>query len=243
MKNYNPLSKEKLNEKLNLRIDKALEKKSAAEKPRDYLGVSTLSHECPRFIFLSQDNKQSFAGKTLRRFALGHLEDDTTIQWLKAAGFRVKAIKKDGSQYGFSILDGKIAGHVDGIITSGVMKLPYPLLFEHKIMKSTYYKKLVKEGLQLSNPSYYAQVQWYMHHSNSYYKEPLKQCLFVVKNTDTSELYFELIKYDAYEMQQQIDKTSVVLKAKSHKELAPAALSAKHPPCCYCPHKLNCYGK
>ncbi|MCP4355640.1 MAG: hypothetical protein GY793_08455 [Proteobacteria bacterium] len=243
MRNFNPLSKEKLNEKINARIDKALVKKQLAEKPRDYLGASLLSHECPRYIFLENKGTTSFPGKILRRFELGHLEEDTTVDWLRKAGFRIKNIKKDGSQFGFSILDGKIKGHVDGIITSGVMRLPYPLLFEHKIMKSTYFKKLAKNGLQLSNPNYYAQVQWYMHYSDQYYKQPLRRCLFVVKNTDTSELYCEIIEYSAMEMQQQVDKAAMILKAESYDELKPAALSKFHPPCVYCPHKQKCFGE
>lgn len=111
---------------INLLIDGALTKQR--QEPRNYLGASRLGVSCSRalqfeYTNTAKDEGQNFTGKILRIFEAGHVFEELAIKWLRQAGFDLITEKKDGSQFGFSALNGKIKGHIDGVIVSNVIRL------------------------------------------------------------------------------------------------------------------------
>lgn len=51
------------------------------------------------------------------------------VAWLRDAGFDLRTRKADGEQFGFSVADGRLQGHVDGVIVAGPEGFAYPALY------------------------------------------------------------------------------------------------------------------
>ena len=116
-----------------------------------------------------KDEDQSFTGKTLRIFQAGHVFEELAIKWLRQAGFDLVTEKKDGSQFGFSALNGKIKGHVDGVIIDAPEKLnlTFPMLWECKSLNNKSFNDTAKKGLAVSKPIYAAQIAIYQAYMES----------------------------------------------------------------------------
>ena len=70
---------------------------------------------------------------------------------------------QDGRQFGFTTAGGRLRGHIDGVIVAGPdIGVRWPALWEHKALNAKSWADLVKRGLRLSKPIYFAQVQLYM---------------------------------------------------------------------------------
>ncbi|MDR2067502.1 MAG: hypothetical protein LBP41_00750 [Holosporaceae bacterium] len=185
---------------------------------RDYLGASIVGDECLRKIQLQYlQHDADFSAQALRNFAVGHALEPVVAQWLRIAGFHLRVQNNDGKQFGFRIADGRIAGHVDGIICNGPDFCKYPCLWECKTMNDKRWKDATKRGLLVSKPLYYAQVQMYM----AYMKLDENPCLFTAFNKDTSELYFELIPFDPETAQRYSDRAALILQASENNETLP----------------------
>jgi hypothetical protein len=145
--------------------------------------------------------------------------EDLIIQWLRIAGFDLKTRNENGEQFGFSVADGKFAGHVDGIILSFPEEFPDKqegsTLLEIKTMNNKSWNDTQKRGVLVSKPVYYSQVQLYMAYMN------LDRCLFIALNKDTSDLYFEIIPFDPGMAQKYSDRAVQIIKATENNELLP----------------------
>jgi len=234
-----PSSSEALSGKINALIDAALEAENAAQERRTYLGASRIGVECERrlgFEYHGHDG-EPFPGKAIRRFRLGHLHEDETVRWLRLAGFDVRTHTADGKQWGFSLADGRFAGHTDGIIAGGpnVRGLVYPCQWEHKIMKASSWAGTVKNGVRKAHPEYWAQCQIYMRQFG------LEFALFTALNTDTSELLFEVIDYDADAAERLIEKAARIIESASPMELPRVASVETDYRCRFCPFSGQCW--
>ena len=222
-----------LSDQLNALIDKALQEQNANRPVRDYLGASEIGQECERRLAYSYHNypREEFPGRALRRFRLGHIHEDETVAWLNAAGFTIKH-----SQAGFSLAGGRFKGHIDGIAAlGGPLGLPYPLLFEHKIMKASIWRAYVKHGVRKEHPTYFGQVQTYMR------QFALGHTLFMGLNSDTSELHAELVSYDTVYAEQQIEKAARILASKDPRELPRISSVSTDFKCKWCPFAAPCW--
>jgi len=76
-------------------------------------------------------------------------------------GFDLRTRKSDGEQFGFSVADGRLQGHVDGVIVAGPEGFAYPALWECKCLGNKSWSDLEKKGLAISKPIYAAQVAIY----------------------------------------------------------------------------------
>ena len=245
MMDFTPTAAETMNQAINAAIDKALEAESAAQVPRDYLGGSRLGVECLRALGYEWRDQQAkkpkgFPGRALRRFRMGHLHEDETVAWLRKAGFDVRTHDESGHQFGFAVAfeNGvpRIKGHIDGAILSGPVALPYPLLWEHKIMNASNWSAFKKDGCAKSKPVYYGQVQTYMP-----YMELENGCLFTALNTDTSDLWFEFIKYDQKVATDMVARGAEVICARSPEELVRIGRDSTDFKCKFCDHKEECW--
>lgn len=166
-------------------IDHAITEKARSEKPRTYLGASSIGEECHRKLWYSFHKPKPILDPRINRiFRLGNLIEDEIIALLREAGFTVYTEDENGEQFGF--IDGPVAGHIDGVIL-GLPESTKPHLLELKSAKDKSWKEFVKKGYA-KDPKYMAQVQIYMRKMN------LENALVIVYNKDTSELYLERIK-------------------------------------------------
>tara|TARA_R110000851_G_scaffold111570_2_gene235096 strand:+ start:2367 stop:3086 length:720 start_codon:yes stop_codon:yes gene_type:complete len=154
---------------------KAIEAKQSREK-RDYLGASLIGNPCPRQIWYQYNGfpQKPFKAETLMNFDDGHRTEDLTAERLRMVdGIELRTHMDDGSQFGFTALDGKFKGHADGFIR-GLKQSPKAWhVWEAKCsgekkwkeFKSLKAKHGEKNTLKHWNENYYAQAQLYMHYS------------------------------------------------------------------------------
>ena len=211
--------------RINEILDSKMQERYASQEQRNYLGASMLGDECLRKVQLQYlGNKAPVSAQTLRTFDIGHCLEDLVAEWLRIAGFALKTRNENGEQFGFSIADGMLQGHVDGII-SGIPEelkesgLRPQTLWENKSLNSKSWNDTAKRGLLVTKPLYFAQIQLYMAYLN------LEQCLFTALNKDTSELYFELILLDSEAAQRYSDRAVQIIKASESNELLPCISS------------------
>ena len=207
-------------QRLNNIVDsKILEQYNTQEK-RSYLGASSIGDECIRKVQLQYMQKdQKVSAKQIRTFDIGHCLEDLIIKWLRIAGFNLKTRNENGDQFGFSVADGKFAGHVDGLIYGFPEEFPDKptgvCLLEIKTMNNKSWNDTQKRGVLVSKPVYYSQIQLYMAYLE------LDKCLFVALNKDTSDLYFEIIPFDPGMAQKYSDRAVQIIKATENNELLP----------------------
>ena len=173
----------------------------------------------------------------LRIFDAGHEFEDLSIRWLRAAGFDLRDKGQDGRQFGFSIAGGTIRGHIDGVIVAGPdVGISWPALFENKSLSAKSWADLVKRGVELSKPIYYAQLQIYMAYMD------LASALFTAVNKDTQALYHENIGFDPKTAQALSDKAVDIIRAAQAGELPPRiAASPDFYLCRWCAYAKRCW--
>tara|TARA_B100000683_G_scaffold176279_1_gene169776 strand:- start:290 stop:1042 length:753 start_codon:yes stop_codon:yes gene_type:complete len=224
-------------------INKSIVKNYYKKEQRKYIGASSLGDECARKIqyrFMGQDpdHDKSFGAQTLRIFEFGHSIESMKSKWIIDAGFDLKTEDKNGNQFGFSVLDGKIKGHVDGIIYGGPIDLKYPLLWECKSANDRKFKEFVRSGLRKTNPVYAAQVALYQ----AYMELHENPALFTVMNKNTCEVYYELVPFNQTLAQQTSDKAVEIIKATEASEMMPKVASNKdYFGCKYCDFTKTCW--
>jgi hypothetical protein len=202
-------------------IDAALVATNGEQTPRDYLGGSRVGEPCSRklvyeYAHVPKDAGKEFDGRILRIFSAGHAFEALTVDWLRMAGFDIRIQRRDGEQFGFSVADGRLRGHIDGVILGGpVAGVRWPALWEHKALNAKSWSDLVKRGLQSSKPVYWGQVQLYMAYME------LAQALFTAMNKDTQELYHEVVSFNPAEAQALSDKAVGIIRAAEAGDLPP----------------------
>lgn len=229
-----------LSSAINAAIDAAIAARTAAEPKRDYLGASRIGHGCERRLAYEYHKVKGepFTGRSIRRFRMGHICEPETADWMRLAGFLLETHDIAGEQMGFMYLDGDYGGHIDGTIYRSPVDLgvPMPLLWEHKIMRASAWRRCVANGVRREQFTYFAQAQVYMDNMS------LDNCLFTTLNSDTSELHFELIPLNQGIADILGEKANRILEAKTPEELPRAAHVQTDMICRFCPFKARCWG-
>ena len=248
--NHKPSFADRINEA----VDGALTADQATRTPRDYLGGSRLGHACERALQFEltatpKDDGKDFSGQSLRIFAIGHVLEDLAVVWLRQAGFDLftrKGNRPDGGQFGFSVVGGRIRGHVDGIIAAGPegFGLAVPALWECKTMNAKNWRTCVKDGVTKSKPVYAAQIAVYQAYmETSVPGISAAPALFTAINKDTAELHHELVLFDADLAQRMSDRGVRILQATDAGELLPRiATTSDFFECRFCPWSERCWG-
>jgi hypothetical protein len=243
----------KLNERIAALIDAALTLERQTEVPRNYLGASRLGVACERALQFEYtktpvDDGRDFSGRLLRIFEVGHTLEDLAIRWLRQAGFDLYTRKAQGGQFGFSVADGRIRGHVDGILNAGPVDLValgmgYPAIWEFKTMNDKSWRDTVKHGVAKSKPVYAAQVAIYQAYMEaSVPGVSSNPALFTAINKDTQELLFELLPFDGGLAQRMSDRGVRVITATSAGEvLARHTTTPTHLECKFCAWQDRCW--
>ncbi len=184
--NHGSNKKQTVGEVINNLIDNWLTAENAKQAPRSYVSTSGIGRNCLRQIqydYLAVPKDKLFDGPTLRRFQSGHKGEIVMAEWLRGAGFDLRTERADGKQYGFSVVDGRFSGHIDGVLLSCDHPVPmqFPALWESKELGAKVWNAVVKAGkLAISKPVYAAQVALYQA-----YMDLPNPALFTARNRDT----------------------------------------------------------
>ena len=225
-------------------IDQALEQQNSVQAPRRYLGASRLGVACERALQYEYTNKivdhgRHAHGRLLRIFRRGHIVEDCMVEWLREAGFDLRTRQDDGEQFGFSVADGRLQGHIDGVIVGGPDGFEYPALWENKCLGSKSWRDLQKYKLAVSKPVYAAQLALYQ----AYLDLHEHPALFTAVNADTMEIYVELVPFDAALAQRMSDRAVRVIEAtEAGEELPRAFYDSAHTECRMCSWQDRCWG-
>lgn len=227
-------------------VDVGMQRVRAAQRKRAYLGASRLGAACERALQYEHadapvDHGRDTGGRMLRIFERGHVVEDCMVAWLRAAGFDLRTRKANGEQFGFSALDGRLQGHVDGVIVAGPdlgQGFGYPALWENKCLGVKSWRDLEKHRLAVAKPVYAAQVALYQ----AYLELHEHPALFTAVNADTMEIYAEFVPFDARLAQRMSDRAVKVITATEAGELLPRSFSEPtHFECRMCPWQDRCW--
>ena len=224
-------------------VDNAIVAGESKRERRAYIGASSIGDECQRkiqyrYLNYSVDPDKEFTARTLRIFQFGHEIEDYAAKWLKDANFDLRTEDKDGSQFGFSIADGEIRGHIDGVICSGPVNMSYPSLWECKSANDNKFKAFVKHGVAKANSVYATQIALYQTYMDLY-ENP---ALFTVVNKNTSEIYYELVPYNKRLAQEASDRAVNILTAAKAGDILPRIAQSKDFFLCkWCEFKQSCW--
>ena len=158
--------------------------------------------------------------------------------WLRAAGFDLRTRKANGEQFGFSVADGRLQGHVDGVIVGGPEGFAYPALWETSASASKSWRDLEKNRLAVAKPVYAAQVALYQ----AYLELHEHPALFTALNADTMEIYAEWCRSTPALAQRMSDRAAKVITATEAGELLPRAfIDPAHFECRMCAWQDRCW--
>lgn len=224
-------------------VDDAILRNEQKRERRKYLGASSIGDECARKIqyrYLNYpiDEDKGFSARTLRIFQFGHEIEDYAAKWLRDAGFDLRTEDKQGEQFGFSIADDQIKGHIDGVICDGPVAMGYPSLWENKSANDNKFKAFVRHGVAKANPTYATQIALYQ----TYMELTEQPALFTVVNKNTSEVYYELVPYNQALAQTASDKAVNILTASKAGDILPRVAQSKDFFLCkFCEYRETCW--
>lgn len=228
---------------LTVLVDAGMQQARAQQPVRQYLGASRLGAACERALQFEYaqapvDPGRETTGRLLRIFERGHVMEDCLVAWLRAAGFDLRTRQVDGEQFGFSVLDGRLQGHVDGVIVGGPAGFAYPALWEAKCLGAKSWRELEKHHLAVAKPVYAGQVALYQ----AYLELHTHPALFTALNADTMDLYAERVPFDAALAQRLSDRAVRVITATEAGELLPRGfIESTHFECRMCTWQDRCW--
>lgn len=171
---------------------------------RSHLGASVIGGQCERATFYSfrwasaikvrgkKGEDPAAAESRMRRlWNRGHLEEGRFIAILLTAGIAVYQQDHNGNQYRITALGGHFSGSGDGVVV-GIPDLPAGVmaLLELKTHSEDSFEKLSTDGVQLSKPEHYWQMQTYMHHMG------LEYAIYLAVNKNNDALWAEVVVYN-----------------------------------------------
>lgn len=213
--------------------------RTLSSPPRQYLGGSRLGEECARKLqYEYLGGSLTMTAKLHNIFAAGHASEAAVAQLLKAI-FDLRTEKANGRQFGFETAQGRIKGHIDGVICGGPEEYgPYPYLWEAKAVGGKYFTALVKNGVRAERPVYAGQIATYQ----AYMQLTDNPALFSVANRDTGEIHFERVPFDPKLAQECTDRGVQVLQAVDAGETLPRPYaSSDFYKCKFCDFREACW--
>jgi hypothetical protein len=224
-------------------VDAGMQQARSRQEVRRYLGASRLGVSCERalqyeFAQAPVDCGREIQGRILRIFERGHVNEECVVGWLRGAGFDLRTHKADGEQFGFSVADGRLQGHIDGVFVAGPKGFAYPALWETKCLGAKSWRDLHKNRLAVSKPVYAAQIAVYQ----AYLELFDHPAIFTAVNADTMEIYAELVPFDAALAQRMSDRAVRVITATEAGELLPRSFAdSSHFECKFCAWQERCW--
>lgn len=222
-----------------------------AEKPRKYLGASVIGKDCERMIqfkiLRTPKTNDEMSGRALTIFRVGHVLEDVMAEMFNRSGYTLHVLV-DGTnkQHGWSALDDRFKGHVDGIFSAVPGKFgmfSVPAIWECKTLNNRNFRMIQRKGLKgfdipwMGGRTYFKQVQL-----NMFCMRLHNPTVFTAMNKDTQELYHELIPFDPAMGRNLFDKAKRILQYCDAGEWLPrVAKASTSEKCKYCDWKTQCW--
>lgn len=224
---------------INEAIDAAVCEKANREPAREYLGASSIGHECLRKVQWDwRRPKRPTQSRTHRVFWRGHTFEKYVAEQFVISGFD---LRRGEPESGFIQADGRFRGHCDGIFRGGpaIEGIGYPCLWEMKALGEKSWNQIEKHGLKKPKPEYFAQVQLYM----AYLGLTEHPAIFTALNVENGELLHLTIPFDPSEAQSASDRAVLVLRADAAGETLPRITDDQDDfRCRFCSHRGECWG-
>lgn len=213
----------------------------AANEQRDgkTIPASQLAEECARklwFDFRWTTPHEQINGRTLRLFATGNIEEERWIEDLRRIGCEVVSHEDNGRQIRVELCDGHVGGYLDSEIL-GLPEAPRTWhVGEMKSHNAKSFARLKKDGVRISHPLHYGQMQTYCHARGR------DRWIYLAVCKDTDELYAERGNYDAECAIRMLARAERIIAdneppAKLHEDpeakMAFACRWCKHRPVCH----------
>ena len=217
-----------------------------AEKPRGYLGASSIGKACSRALWYGfrLSKQPSFDGRMYRLLQSGHLQEPRVVADLRAIGCTVYDLDPaTGKQWSFSepSTGHHLKGNADSVVL-GVPQAPKAAhILEVKTSGTKAFAELKKVSVELAKPEHFAQMQIYMHWTIARYGEDgCRRALYVCVNKDTDEIYTERLEYSKATAQAIVDKANAIIQAQE----PPQRLSndPSYYICKWCDYSAMCHG-
>lgn len=208
---------------------------------RPHLGASMGGDPCLRKLWYSfrWSKMVIHEGRMQRLFQRGHREEVYFAEDLSSVGIRVITTDENGKQYRMVCPDNKhVGGSGDGFgeVTTdkfeGLKKGEW-VLVEMKTHNEKSFKLLKKDGVQVSKPLHYSQMQVYMRWSG------LTKALYIAVNKNSDELYVELIDYNQEEAEHV--ESRMISVVNSHEPPAKLHQDPSRFECKYCDFNDTCH--
>ena len=200
-------------DKLALKIESMTERKEA---PRGYLGASSLGKKCSRELWYNfrWAAEPQFPARVLRIFERGNREEKVFEKLLVDAGIQYwPHDPATGDQYLVTFANKHVGGHSDGQGT-GLPDLDPNILFlgEFKTHNDKSFKDVVKNGVRVSKPVHYTQMQLYMS------RLEIEWGLYGAVNKNDDDLYWELVARDEAHAEYHIQRADMIIDATTPPE-------------------------
>lgn len=179
------------------------------DKPRHYIGASSVGHECMRHLYYGYHNLKGsdWSSKQKRTFEIGHRLESMVMDYIEQAGFKVIRPENDSPGIYCEDIENKFfRGHLDGILH---LTDTHQVILEIKTASKDEYKKFINDGLLSWKPGYYSQLQSYMGMTG------LKRSLIVVICKDNAEWQCEWVDYDDIHFNELRAKAKMIIEADS----------------------------
>lgn len=116
--------------------------------------------------------------------------------------------------------------------------MDYPSLWECKSANDSKFKGFVRHGVAKANPTYATQIALYQ----TYMDLSENPALFTVVNKNTSEIYYELVPYNAKLAQEASDRAVDILTAAKAGDILPRIAQSKDFFLCkWCEFRETCW--
>lgn len=199
---------------------------------RDYIGASLIGHECLRKIWYEYQGqeKEMIDSRIQRTWEIGKTLEFYVVQLLRDTGLAIETPNEQNNYLEFCDKEHPwFKGHLDA-------KLLDPLaIIEIKTTNNINFNTYKNKGLRYWNKQYYAQIQTYMGFTS------IPQAYLIALNKDTSELWDELVPFDAQFYKNVIkEKAQLIYNAK----VAPPKIngSPSFYICKMCQFRKGCHG-
>ncbi len=178
---------------------------------RDHLGASLIGKDCERALWhdFRWTTRGRFPGRILRLFETGQLEEDRIVRNLRRTGATVLEVDPDtGRQWRVESCGGHFGGSLDAVAI-GLLEAPKTWhVLEFKTHSAKSFAELRRDGVRLSKPRHFAQMQVYMHLTG------LTRAMYVAVCKDTDEIHVERLPADRQEGERLLAKAGRIVFAQ-----------------------------
>lgn len=202
---------------------------------RSHLGASQIGRKCVREVWLDWRwalPRLKFKARMLRLVNRGHLEEARFMALLEMIDCQFH-IMDNGEQERISDHGGHYGSALDGVIW-GIPDAPGEwILGEFKTHNTKSFCNLALEGVKLSKPQHYEQMQSCMG------RRGIHKCIYIAVNKNDDDIFCEMVYYDHAHETKIRDKAADIIVRRD----APRRLSddPSNQDCTYCDAHQRCH--